>query len=170
MSKTRTNVVIGRGSSQPLVCFVGEAPGYNEDRKGMPFVGQAGEVLIAEIQRIGLSYNDYYIANACKCRPITDDLKNRKPSVAEIENCSSFLQRQVCLLRPRIIVLLGDSAKTAYSIAMKAVIFNGQVMNFIHPAHVLYRHKMYLVLKVQFDNLRDEVVRINDRRKINGLY
>lgn len=167
MSKTRKNVVIGRGSSSPIVVFVGEAPGETEDKTGMPFCGRAGDVLNSEIKRIGLSYNDYYITNACRCRPIDEALNNRKPTRDEIKNCSNFFSLQIQLLKPRIVVLLGESAETAFYISDVSSNFSGDVRKFLHPAAVLYRPKWYQVMKVQFDGLREivEVIRVERAEK-----
>jgi len=150
MAKTRKNVVIGRGSSRPIVVFVGEAPGQEEDTKGIPFVGRSGQVLDAEIRRIGLSFNEYYILNACECRPIDDDCRNRKPTLVEIESCSSFLSRQLNLLKPKVVVLLGNSAKEAFG----GFIFKGKILEFLHPAVCLYKPKMHLVFSEQFNTLK----------------
>ena len=163
MAKTRKNVVIGRGSSQPLVVFVGEAPGQDEDKKGLPFVGRAGQVLDAEIKRIGLSYNEYYIMNACKCRPITKDFKNRKPTEPEMNNCKPFFVAQLRLLRPHIAVLLGQSAKDAFYASSADTI--PVCLSFIHPAFTLYKPKMYLVFREQFNKLQRIVEGLRGERK-----
>ena len=170
MAATRKNVVIGRGSSQPLVSFIGEAPGEEEDHKGMPFIGRAGQVLDAEIKRIGLSYNEYYIMNACKCRPIDAKFRNRKPTVDEIKNCSQYFDMQIQLLKPRCIVLLGESAKVAFYSSDVPANYSSPVLKFLHPAATLYRPKMYLVLREQFNKLRDMVVKFRAERKKDSLF
>jgi len=166
LSVTRRNAVIGRGSYDPIVLFIGEAPGEHEDKKGMPFVGRSGLVLDLEIKRIGLSYNEYYIANAVKCRPITLAMGNRKPTLYEIDKCSSFLVRQVMLTKPRIIVLLGQSAKDALYYSSVPANFSGTILSFIHPAFTLYKPKMYNVFKVQFDNLKKHLEEIISQYKL----
>ena len=102
----RTNVVVGRGSINPRVLFVGEGPGENEDLQGLPFVGQAGKLLDFALMAHMFSENTYYIANVVKCRPP----KNRAPSDEEAEMCLPFLRRQLQLLNPEIIVCLGSVA------------------------------------------------------------
>lgn len=106
LSQTRTHTVFGRGSDMPRILFVGEAPGKNEDLEGAPFVGAAGKLLDAYLDYIGLSENDYYIANILKCRPPN----NRDPLPEEIASCMPFLQKQVRALSPSVIVCLGRIA------------------------------------------------------------
>ena len=165
---TRMHAVIGRGSSQPLVVFIGEAPGRDEDKKGIPFVGLSGQILDAEIRRIGLSYNEYYICNAVKCRPTTPSDDNRKPTNDEINRCAPFLAKQLILLRPDVIVTLGVVAKDAL-IACKMDDFPNK-LEFIHPAYTLRKRKMYLVLAKQFDRLKDIVGEIRVKRQVRSVF
>lgn len=102
----RTQTVFGRGSETPKVLFIGEAPGENEDKEGMPFVGEAGKLLDQYLGFIGLEEEDYYIANILKCRPP----RNRDPKPEEEEACLPYLREQVRALSPRIIVCLGRVA------------------------------------------------------------
>jgi DNA polymerase len=104
--ETRTNAVIGRGSRDADILFIGEGPGENEDLQGLPFVGRAGRLL--DYALCGLSFPDesYYIANIVKCRPPS----NRAPSDEEAEICISYLRRQTRLISPKIIVCLGAVA------------------------------------------------------------
>ncbi|MBQ7444505.1 MAG: uracil-DNA glycosylase [Clostridia bacterium] len=107
LSSGRTNVVIGRGSkNQGRILFVGEGPGENEDRQGLPFVGQAGRLLDLALGALEFSPDDYYIANVVKCRPP----QNREPSEEECEMCLPLLRHQFILLKPRIVVCLGSVA------------------------------------------------------------
>ncbi|MBQ3865272.1 MAG: uracil-DNA glycosylase, partial [Clostridia bacterium] len=103
LCRTRTNTVFGRGSADGRVLFVGEAPGENEDRQGLPFVGAAGMLLDRYIQYAGIPENDYYIANILKCRPP----HNRDPLPEEEDACLPFLRQQLSVLQPRILVCLG---------------------------------------------------------------
>ena len=103
LSKTRNNTVFGRGGVTPKILFVGEAPGEQEDLKGKPFVGAAGNLLDLYLEFIGLDEEDYYIANIIKCRPP----KNRDPLPEEEEVCMSYLRKQVSILSPKILVCLG---------------------------------------------------------------
>jgi len=106
LARTRTQVVVGTGHADADLMFVGEAPGYHEDRQGAPFVGQAGKVLESLLGSIGLSRPDVYIANVLKCRPPG----NRDPQPDEISACEGHLFAQVELIRPRVICTLGNFA------------------------------------------------------------
>jgi DNA polymerase len=104
LHQTRTTVVFGAGNANADVMFVGEAPGANEDRMGLPFVGQAGKLLDKLLAEIGLERKDVFIANTLKCRPPD----NRDPHPNEIEACQEYLQRQVELIEPIVICTLGN--------------------------------------------------------------
>jgi DNA polymerase len=107
LAPTRTNVVPGEGVERPLVMVIGEGPGADEDRSGRPFVGRAGQLLDKMLQSIGLSRDtNCFIANAVKCRPPG----NRPPAPEEIAACLPYLQRQIALLRPKIILCAGGTA------------------------------------------------------------
>jgi uracil-DNA glycosylase len=106
LAATRTTVVFGSGNADADLMFVGEAPGANEDRQGVPFVGQAGKLLDTLLEEIGLSRGDVFVSNTLKCRPPG----NRDPHPAEIEACQSYLMRQVELIEPRVICTLGNFA------------------------------------------------------------
>ena len=106
LAPTRTNVVFGVGDEHADLMFVGEGPGADEDRTGEPFVGRAGRLLTALIEGIGLTRADVYIANVVKCRPPG----NRDPQPIEIESCRPFLERQLDLVDPKVIVTLGNFA------------------------------------------------------------
>ena len=106
LAATRTTVVFGNGNADADLMFVGEAPGANEDRQGLPFVGQAGKLLDTLLGEIGLSRPDVFVANVLKCRPPG----NRDPHPAEIEACQEYLLRQVELIEPRVICTLGNFA------------------------------------------------------------
>ena len=106
LANSRRNVVIGRGCKTADVLFVGEGPGENEDKQGIPFVGQAGELLDLALASIGYGEGDYYIANVVKCRPP----QNRNPEPDECEACLPYLRAQFALIKPKIIVFLGSIA------------------------------------------------------------
>jgi uracil-DNA glycosylase len=103
---TRTQTVFGVGPVDPDVCFIGEAPGANEDATGEPFVGAAGQLLNRIIAAAGMKREEVYIANILKCRPPG----NRRPQADEARNCREYLDRQIELVRPRHLVCLGASA------------------------------------------------------------
>lgn len=106
LSKTRTNAVFGEGKEENIIMFVGEGPGYNEDRIGRPFVGRAGELFDRMLKAIDLTREDVYIANIVKCRPPN----NRNPLENESKTCIEFLRWQVKIIDPDIIVCLGAVA------------------------------------------------------------
>ena len=106
LHRTRTQIVFGSGSPNADLMFVGEAPGADEDRQGLPFVGRAGQLLTRIIEAIGLTRDQVYIANIIKCRPPD----NRNPEPDEIAHCSPFVLRQIALVQPRVICALGKFA------------------------------------------------------------
>lgn len=106
LSATRTQVVFGSGNPKARLMFVGEAPGIDEDKQGLPFVGAAGQLLTKIIQAMKLKREDVYIANCLKCRPP----QNRSPLPTEILTCRPILDRQISIVRPEIICALGKFA------------------------------------------------------------
>lgn len=109
LSTSRTNTVFARGNPNAEVAFVGEGPGYHEDQQALPFVGAAGQLLNRMIQAMRYAPDDVYICNVVKCRPP----ENRNPMPDEIAACSEFLQKQLGLVAPRVIVALGKCAAAA---------------------------------------------------------
>ena len=103
LATTRTNCVFGVGNRNADILFVGEAPGENEDKTGVPFVGRAGQLLDKFLYAVDIPRESVYIANILKCRPP----KNRDPLPAEEDACIDFLRRQVLLIKPKMIVCLG---------------------------------------------------------------
>lgn len=103
LAQHRTRVVPGEGSEEAAIVFIGEAPGWNEDQQGRPFVGSAGQFLDELLASIGLKREEVYICNVIKCKPPT----NRDPLPAEIQACRKWLDRQLELIHPKIIVTLG---------------------------------------------------------------
>lgn len=107
LGAVRTRAVFGVGNPEADLMFVGEAPGYHEDQKGEPFVGAAGQLLTRLIEtKLGMKRSDVYIANVLKCRPPG----NRDPQPGEVESCKPFLEQQLDLIRPRVLVALGNFA------------------------------------------------------------
>ena len=106
IANERHNIVIGEGKKDAKIMFIGEAPGYDEDIMGKPFVGKAGQKLDEILLKVGLKREDIYIANILKCRPPG----NRDPKPQECEACMDYLRNQVYLIKPKIIVLLGRVA------------------------------------------------------------
>ncbi len=106
LCEKRTNIVFGVGNPKAELMFVGEAPGHDEDLKAEPFVGRAGQLLTKMIAAMGFSRDDVYIANIIKCRPPD----NRYPEDDEVAQCLPFLKQQIAVIRPKIIVSLGNLA------------------------------------------------------------
>jgi DNA polymerase len=106
LASTRTQVVFGVGDANADLLFVGEGPGEQEDLRGEPFVGRAGQLLTNLIEEIGLTRADVYIANVVKCRPPG----NRDPQPGEIEACRPYLEAQMAFIRPKVVVTLGNFA------------------------------------------------------------
>ncbi|HVP26791.1 MAG TPA: type-4 uracil-DNA glycosylase [Candidatus Bathyarchaeia archaeon] len=154
LSKTRTKAVPGVGSSAAQAMFIGEAPGQSEDIKGEPFVGAAGKFLDYLLSEAGLSREKVFITNVVKCRPPG----NREPLPLEVETCTPYLDRQIRMLKPRLIVTLGKNS-TACIFSKVNLPFDGitrvrgkffktsllgmQVVVFptFHPAAALYNEK-----------------------------
>lgn len=139
---TRSNIVFGVGDPNARLIFIGEAPGFHEDRTGEPFVGKAGELLTRMIQAMGLRRDEVYICNIIKCRPPG----NRDPEPDELSRCEPFLIQQLRALRPQVIVTLGRFAAQALlrrdtSITRLRGQWNAYqgvpVMPTLHPAYLL---------------------------------
>lgn len=139
---TRKTIVFGVGSETTPLMFVGEAPGEQEDKRGEPFVGPAGELLDKMIEAMGWSRSSVYIANTTKCRPPG----NRDPQADELEQCIPFLKAQIASIAPRIIVTLGKPAANqvlgtdAPISALRGTFherFGAKVMPTFHPAYLL---------------------------------
>ncbi len=146
LSRTRTNVVFGTGSDKARLMFIGEAPGADEDLEGKPFVGKAGRLLTSIITALGLNREDVYISNVLKCRPPN----NRDPSPSEASCCSPYLQRQIQLIDPDIIVALGrvsaqlllDTERTLGQLRRERHHYRDtgiEVVVTYHPAYLLRR-------------------------------
>src|SRR5205085_1769994 len=142
LSKTRTQVVYGVGNPNADLMFIGEAPGRDEDLKGEPFVGRAGQLLTDIIKAMRLTRDDVYIANVIKCRPP----ENRNPEPDELDACRPYIRRQVELIQPKVIVALGKFAlqsltgKTYGIMAIRGhwLEYEGvKVMPTFHPAYLL---------------------------------
>ena len=164
LAETRTQVVFGVGNPEADLMFVGEAPGFHEDKQGYPFVGQAGKLLDRLLAGIGLSRADVYIANVLKCRPPG----NRDPVPDEIESCEPHLFRQIELIQPLVIATLGNFATKLLSGKQTGITrVHGQEQRttlggrdvllypLYHPAAALYTPAMLTVLEQDFSRLPD---------------
>jgi uracil-DNA glycosylase len=158
----RTQVVFGAGDPSSDLMFVGEAPGFHEDKQGVPFVGAAGKLLEQLLAGIGLTRDEVYIANVLKCRPPG----NRDPLPEEIQACESHLWRQIELIEPRVVATLGNFATKLLSGRPTGITrVHGQEQEvtlggrrvllypIYHPAAALYTPRMLEVLKDDFARL-----------------
>lgn len=159
LASGRTQVVFGTGNPQASIMFVGEAPGFYEDREGVPFVGAAGKLLTELLQSIGLERSDIYIANVIKCRPPN----NRDPLPDEIDTCKPFLLQQIELIQPKLVCTLGNFAtQTLLERKVGITKVRGQVIrleNFVvfpllHPAAALHQGNLRVPLKEDFQKLK----------------
>jgi uracil-DNA glycosylase len=162
LAQGRTQVVFGSGNPHADLMFVGEAPGFHEDKQGVPFVGQAGKLLERLLAGVDLQREDVFIANVLKCRPPG----NRDPQPDEIEACEPHLFRQIELIDPKVIATLGNFAtkllsgrpfgitrvhgqEQALTIAGRSVL----LYPLYHPAAALYTPAMLKVLEADFARL-----------------
>jgi DNA polymerase len=162
LHRTRTTVVFGAGNADADLMFVGEAPGANEDRMGLPFVGQAGKLLDKLLGEIGLARSDVFVANTLKCRPPD----NRDPQPNEIAACQDYLRRQVDLIEPVVICTLGNfSTKLLREDTMGISRLHGReevriigtravrLYPLYHPAAALYTPSMLETLRADFPRI-----------------
>ena len=162
LAQGRTQVVFGTGSPTAELMFVGEAPGFHEDKQGIPFVGAAGQLLSKLLDGIGLKRDDVYIGNVLKCRPPG----NRDPLPEEIESCEPHLWRQIELIEPKLICTLGNFATKLLSGRPTGITrVHGQEQEvtlggrrvllypIYHPAAALYTPRMLEVLTSDFARL-----------------
>ncbi len=144
LAATRTQTVFARGNPEAQLCFVGEAPGADEDAQGLPFVGRAGQLLDRMIAAMGLlPEKDTYVCNIIKCRPP----ENRRPEPDEIATCIPYLHEQLALVRPRVIVALGNTSVVALLDTKAGItkvrgqwkLYRGRtlVMPTFHPSYLL---------------------------------
>lgn len=144
--KSRTKVVFGTGNPQAQVLFIGEAPGANEDKEGIPFCGASGKILEQLLASIDLDRKDVFISNTILCRPEN----NRNPATEEVQNCSDRLDQLIKIIHPKVIVtignfatqrILGKTGVTSIHGKIFTTLFHGQdvtVIPVIHPANYLY--------------------------------
>jgi DNA polymerase len=159
LAAARQTVVFGSGNADSDLMFVGEAPGANEDKQGLPFVGQAGRLLDTLLEEIGLTRADVFVANVLKCRPPG----NRDPLPQEIDACQDYLFRQIELIEPKVICTLGNFAtKLLRGDPMGITRLHGRdeermigprrvrLYPLFHPAAALYTPSMLATLRADF--------------------
>jgi uracil-DNA glycosylase len=157
LHKTRTRAVPGVGPEHAHILFIGEAPGANEDKQGEPFVGQAGKFLNTLLELAGLKREDVYITNVVKSRPPD----NREPLPEELAACAPWLDQQLAILEPKVIVTLGRFSMARWFPGASISKIHGQPRTFghtvvvpmFHPAAALHQPKYKTLIEEDFRNL-----------------
>lgn len=161
LAYSRKNAVPGEGPVNAELLFIGEGPGFYENEQGRPFVGQAGKFLEELLHKMGLKREDVFITNVVKCRPPG----NRDPQDEELTACRDFLERQIKVIRPRIIITLGRHSMARYftdaKISLvhgKMVIIKGQmIVAMYHPAAALHQPNLKSVIEKDFLKLPEYI-------------
>ncbi|MBA2284077.1 MAG: uracil-DNA glycosylase [Ktedonobacteraceae bacterium] len=162
LCKGRTRAVPGEGSPQARILFVGEGPGYNEDKQGRPFVGAAGQFLDELLRSINLKRADVFITNMVKCRPP----ENRDPLPQEMNACNDYLERQIAAIKPQVIVTLGRHSLAKFFVSEKVSVVHGRARKkdgyicvaMYHPAAGLHRDELKEAIRQDFKKLPAYVV------------
>lgn len=157
LGRSRTHAVPGVGPVNAPIMFIGEAPGFHEDQQGVPFVGAAGNFLNELLAGINLKRENVYICNVIKCRPP----QNRDPLPEEIEACKPYLDRQIELIKPKVIVTISRFAMARWFANQKISAIHGQarhfghllVVPFFHPAAALHQPSLRKVIEEDFRKL-----------------
>lgn len=155
----RTHAVPGDGPIDARIMFIGEAPGFHEDQQGIPFVGAAGRFLNELLEQVGIDRETVYITNVIKCRPPG----NRDPKIEEVEACQSYLDRQIELIDPEIVVTLGRHSMARAFPDEKISAVHGQArkvgdqiyLPMYHPAAALHQPSLRSTVEADFEVLRD---------------
>jgi len=172
LSKTRTNAVPGKGNFQSDVIFVGEAPGRNEDKNGEPFVGIAGQRLNLALENVGVSRESIYITNVVKCRPPN----NRVPTISERNTCQDYLQKEISIIKPKIICILGNTAFNSILGGSEITKYRGKIVKkdkqfyflTVHPAATIYNQELITVLKEDIAKLFDLIRELKNGKQISA--
>ena len=146
LHQTRTQTVFGVGNRKAELMIIGEAPGFHEDAQGEPFVGRAGQLLTAMLKSMGFSRNQVYIANILKCRPPD----NRDPLPIEVKTCTPYLEQQIALIKPRLLLAVGRIA-AHYLLQTKSSLENlrGKLHHFQAIPLIITYHPAYLLRNPQ---------------------
>jgi len=166
LSQSRRNTVPGEGPEDADIMFIGEAPGFHEDRQGRPFVGAAGQFLNELLESIGLKREDVYITNVIKCRPPA----NRDPLVGEIEACWPYLERQIELIQPKMIVTLGRYSMERFFPGQKISRIHGRPRKMegiiyypiYHPAAALHQPRYRADVEADFQRIPQLLAEIEE--------
>ncbi|OLB46107.1 MAG: uracil-DNA glycosylase [Chloroflexi bacterium] len=157
LCKGRTKAVPGEGSPHAKILFIGEGPGFHEDRQGRPFVGPSGQFLEELLKSIGLKRSDVFITNVVKCRPP----ENRDPLPVEINACDDYLERQIAALKPLVIVTLGRVSMAKFFGGEKISVIHGRprkkdgyvCIPMFHPAAALRTESYKIALREDFKKI-----------------
>jgi DNA polymerase len=157
IARLRMKVVPGEGAENAEIMFIGEAPGWHEDQQGRPFVGQAGQYLDRLLASIGLDRRQVYIANVIKCRPPD----NREPLPTEIQNCQPWLDAQIELIKPKMIVTLGRYSMARYFPGKSISKIHGTAQKrdgviyyaMYHPAAALHQQSLRMAIEADFQKI-----------------
>ena len=171
LCKTRTNSVPGKGNFQSDVIFVGEAPGRNEDKLGEPFVGIAGQRLVLALQGAGISRESVYITNVVKCRPPN----NRVPTISERGTCRDYLEKEISIIKPKIICILGNTAFNSILGGSEITKYRGKIVKknnqfyflTVHPAATIYNQELISVLKEDINKLFGLIRELKNNKQIS---
>jgi uracil-DNA glycosylase len=167
LSRSRSRTVPGEGAPNADIMFIGEAPGFNEDKQGRPFIGQAGQFLGELLASIGLARSSVFITNVVKCRPPN----NRDPLPEEINACDSFLQTQIQAIRPKMIVTLGRHSMAKFFPGESISRVHGKerrrdgiiYVPMYHPAAALHQPALRTVIEEDFRKLPELLAALPDR-------
>lgn len=165
LCKRRKQPVFGAGNLTPEIVFIGEAPGREEDKVGIPFVGRAGKLLDKLLEKLDVKREDVWVGNVCKCRPP----ENRTPEDSEMSKCSPYLKRQLAIIKPKVIICLGTTAVRGL-VGLNGGItrmrgtwkeYEGiKVMPTYHPAYILRNKNMlpdlFNDVKLAFDEVKKD--------------
>ena len=165
LCRNRTNAVPGEGNSRASIMFVGEAPGRNEDEKGRPFVGLAGKILDETLDKVGILRSRIFVTNIVKCRPPG----NRVPTEDERHVCKSYLDREISMISPKIVCILGRTAYQSLLGGSSILGSRGKLIEkdsklffiTIHPAAIIYNNKLRNALEKDMQTLVSECRRLN---------
>ncbi len=173
LCQSRSQVVFGSGNPQAEVLFIGEAPGANEDKQGIPFCGMSGQVLNELLSSVGLAREDIFITNTILCRP----QDNRNPAKDEVENCRNRLDKLIEIMQPKVIVTIGNFAterilgkKGITSLRGKIFEVEGKkIVPVIHPANYLYSGRnpeMFAQMKKDFETICSVIQEKKKQKKL----
>jgi DNA polymerase len=161
LSRSRKNAVPGEGQLSAKIMFIGEAPGRSEDEKGRPFVGAAGRILDELLKKAGIERSQEFITNIVKCRPPN----NRVPKEDELTACRPYLDRQIALIKPKVICILGRTAYSALLGGSSITANRGKIVEragqkyflTFHPAAVIYNKDLLSALEADLKKLAVEI-------------